>query len=76
MPDDPQTKKTPTEAKRKPRGSARIWNATDIARMTRITNLDVANAARWWRKHAVPRYRKILDARLKESDDEQSDASE
>lgn len=59
-----QTKKQ----ERKSRGLARIWNDADIARMTRITKLDVANAARWWRKHCPPRYRKILDARLKQSD--------
>lgn len=62
---DDQTKKQSV----KPRGLARVWNDADIARMTGITKLDVVNAARWWRKHAVPRYRKILDTRSKPSND-------
>lgn len=64
MADDAQTKKQ----ERKSRGLARIWSDADIARMTSVTKLDVANAARWWRKHCPPRYRKLLDARKKQNE--------
>ena len=61
MPDDPQTQKQD----RKPRGMATRWSEMDIARMTLITRLDLANAKRWFRKHSVPRYRNVLDSEEK-----------
>lgn len=59
MTDDAQTKKQ----ERKSRGLARIWTDAEIAQMCQITALDIVNAERWWRRHAPPRFRKILKAK-------------
>lgn len=48
---------------RVPRGLARIWTDAEIAQMCQITALDIVNAERWWRRHAPPRFRKILKAK-------------
>lgn len=62
------------KAKRVPLGPALIWSSATLDAMSRITERDVEQAKRMWRRLAPPKYRNLLDARESDGDRDKSQA--
>lgn len=52
----------PTAAARKPLGPAQDWSDADLERLATVTEPDKQAAGTFWRRHAPPAYRTLLDA--------------
>ena len=51
------------EEPRRPRGKALRWTPTERAARAQPTTATRIAAALWWRQHAPPRWRRLLEAR-------------